>query len=372
MQRFLSLYLIFAISMCISCRHSHKAEDATPLLNIKVAEATAEEMVMRYDFVTHLRSNYEAIIEPRVNGYLLKKSFEAGMPVKRGALLFVIDSDLINTTLYAAQAQLAAAEAQAIEARNNYERAIPLAKINAISHSQLDQYTAAYASARSAVQSAKQSLESARIQASYAKIYSPIDGIIAWTQAHEGDYVGPGTQFSTLTTISNMDTLSAEISIPTSLYMRYAGGGRTLYDNKDLLSDIELSLTDGTIYPHKGIYDYTKQNISPTSGTITLVVDIPNPEGVLKVGEYGQITTGIGRRQQVILIPQQCVNRTQNIESVWVVRADSTVEYRPIKTGETVGNRWIVEQGLAEGERVVMEGGQKLRNGEKIVPIKSE
>lgn len=372
MQRFLSLYLIIAISMSISCRHRYKAEDAAPLLKIKTAEASAEEMVMRYDFVTHLQSNYEAVIEPRVNGYLLKKSFEAGMPVKRGALLFVIDSDLLNTTLYAAQAQLASAEAQAIEARNNYERAVPLAKINAISHSQLDQYTAAYASARSAVQSARQSLESARIQASYTKIYSPIDGIVAWTEAHEGDYVGPGTKFSMLTTISNMDTLSAEISIPTSLYMRYAGDKHSIYDNKDLLSDIELILTDGTIYPHKGIYDYTKQSISPTSGTITLVVEIPNPEGRLKVGEYGRISTGIGRQQRVILIPQQCINRTQNIESVWVVRPDSTVEYRQIKTGETIGDRWVVEQGLSEGEQVVMEGGQKLRNGEKIVPIKSE
>ncbi len=372
MHRFLSLYLVLAITMCISCRHSHKAAESTPVLKIKVAEATADSMVMRYDFVTHLRSNYEAVIQPRVNGYLLKKNFTAGMPVKRGELLFVIDAELLNTALYAAQAQLSAAEAQEIEARNNYERAIPLAKINAISRSQLDQYTAAYTSARSAVQSARQSLESARIQASYAKIYSPIDGIIAWSDAHEGDYVGPGTKFSTLTTIANMDTLSAEISIPTSLYMRYAGSGHTLYDNKNLLSDIELSLTDGSPYNYKGVYNYTKQSISPTSGTITLVVDIPNPEGRLKVGEYGRITTGIGHRQRVILIPQQCVNRTQGIESVWVVRADSTVEYREIKTGEVVGNKWIVEQGLFDGESVVMEGGQKLRNGEKINPVKSE
>ena len=372
MRSILSLYLLFTIAVCASCQHRNKADNSMPPLKITVASATADSMVMRYDFVTHLKSNYEAVIEPRVNGYLLKKNFSAGMPVKKGALLFVIDSDLLNTTLYAAQAQLASAEAQVVEARNNYERAVPLAKINAISHAQLDQYTAAYASARSAVQSARQSLESARLQASYAKIYSPIDGVIAWTEAHEGDYVGPGTQFSTLTTISNMDTLSAEISIPTSLYMRYAGSSRTLYDNKDLLSDIELYLTDGTTYPYKGLYDYTKQNISPTSGTITLVVDFPNPEGRLKVGEYGRISTGIGRRQRFISIPQQCVNRTQNIESVWIVRADSTVEYRQIKTGETLGNRWIIEQGLAAGERVVMEGGQKLRNREKIIPLKSE
>lgn len=367
MQR-IQLFVVSLSLLCgIACHPKQKAKESMPPLKIEVAQATADSMVMRYEFVTHLKSNYEAIIQPRVNGYLLKKNFSAGMPVRKNELLFVIDADLLNTTLYAAQAQLAAAKAQEVEARNNYERAVPLAKINAISRTQLDQYTSAYASARSAVKSAQQSLESARIQAGYANIYSPINGIIAWSEAHEGDYVGPGTQFSTLTTISNVDTLSAEISIPTSLYMRYADK-RTSYDNRDLLSDINLYLSDGTLYKHKGLYDYTKQNISSTSGTITLVVDFPNPDQYLKAGEYGRVVTGIGSRQRLISIPQRCVNRTQGIESVWIVRSDNTVEYRAIRTGETVGDRWIVEEGLSEGERVAITGSQKLHNGAKITP----
>ena len=338
-----------------------------PAMTIEVATAEAEELVMRYEFVTHLKSNYDAIIQPRVNGYLLKKSFSAGMPVRKGDLLFVLDADLLNTTLYAAKAQLAAAEAQEVEARNNYERALPLAKINAISRSQLDQYTSTYASACSSVLSARQSLENARLQVGYANIYSPINGIIAWTDAHEGDYVGPGTEFSTLTTISNTDTLSAEIAIPTSLYMRYASG-RTLYDNRGLLSDVVLYLANGEEYQHRGVYDYTKQNISSTSGTITLVVDFPNPDQQLKAGEYGRVATGIGSKQRIITIPQQCVNRTQGIESVWVVRGDSTVEYRQISTAETLGSRWVIQSGLSEGECVAVTGSQKLHNGAKVIP----
>lgn len=367
MQRILSIHLLLALLLLSACHHKQKEKRSIPSLEIEVAEAEADSLVMRYEFVTHLKSKYEALIQPRVNGYLLKKSFSAGMPVRRGDLLFVIDANLLNTTLYAAQAQLASAEAQAVEARNNYERAVPLARINAISQTQLDQYTSAYASARSAVQSARQSLESARLEVSYSKIYSPIDGIIAWTEVSEGDYVGPGTQFTTLTTISNTDTLSAEIAIPTSLYMRYAGR-RTSYDNRDLLSDIVLTLADGSTYKHKGTYDYTKQSISPTSGTITLVADFPNPENHLKAGEYGRITTGIGSRQRVITVPQLAINRMQGVESVWVVRPDSTVEYRVVKTGETIGDRWIVEEGLSEGEHVTVTGGQKLHNGEKIIP----
>lgn len=368
-MQIVELLLLVFIAVCgSSCRHRSKAAEEIPPLKIEVATATAEEMVLRYEFVTHLKSNYDALIQPRVNGYLMKKSFSAGMPVRKGELLFVVDADLLKTTLYAAQAQLAAAESQAVEARNNYERAVPLAKINAISRAQLDQYTSAYASARSAVESARQSLESARLQAGYANIYSPIDGIIAWAEAHEGDYVGPGTKFSTLTTISNVDTLSAEIAIPTSLYMRHAGSDRLSYDNKGLLSEIELYLADGGKYEYEGVYDYTKQNISSTSGTITLVVDFPNPGQRLKAGEYGRVWTGIGAKQRVILIPQQCVNRIQGVESVWVVRGDNTVEYRRITTGETVGSNWIVTDGLAEGERVAATGSQKLHNGAKIDP----
>ena len=367
MQRVVLFSMLSIAYFCASCHHHKQEPKAAPAMTIEVATAEAEEVVMRYEFVTHLKSNYDAIIQPRVNGYLLKKSFSAGMPVRKGDLLFVLDADLLNTTLYAAKAQLAAAEAQEVEARNNYERALPLAKINAISRAQLDQYTSAYASARSSVQSARQSLENARLQVGYANIYSPINGIIAWTDAHEGDYVGPGTEFSTLTTISNTDTLSAEIAIPTSLYMRYASG-RTLYDNRGLLSDVVLYLANGEEYQHRGVYDYTKQNISSTSGTITLVVDFPNPDQQLKAGEYGRVATGIGSKQRIITIPQQCVNRTQGIESVWVVRGDSTVEYRQISTAETLGSRWVIQSGLSEGERVAVTGSQKLHNGAKVIP----
>ena len=138
MRRVVLFSMLSIACFCASCHHHKKEPKTMPAMTIEVATAKAEEVVMRYEFVTHLKSNYDAIIQPRVNGYLLKKSFSAGMPVRKGDLLFVLDADLLNTTLYAAKAQLAAAEAQEVEARNNYERALPLAKINAISRAQLD------------------------------------------------------------------------------------------------------------------------------------------------------------------------------------------------------------------------------------------
>lgn len=363
-----AIAVFIAAAVLAGCRKHASEAKTTPPLRIAVAVARLDSIAMRYTFVSHLSSNYDAVIQPRVNGYLKTKNFSSGLPVRRGDLLFVIDDNLLLTTMRAAQAGLASAQALELEAKNNYERAVPLAGINAISRSQLDQYTAQYASARSSVQSARQSLENARLQVGYARIYSPIDGIISKSAAHEGDYVGPGTSFATLATVSNIDTLSANIAVPTSLYMRYAGRDNASYDNEDLLSQITLYLANGDRYPYEGVYDYTQQNISPSSGTISLVVNFPNPQYKLKAGEYAKIETTMGGRQGKILIPQQCVSQIQGTDSVWIIRGDSTAEYRPVTLGDTYGGMWIVEEGIAAGETVAVTGSQKLRNGAKVDP----
>ena len=363
--------LLAASISATSCRRHNKSEPEAAPLRVEVATATSDSIIMRYSFTTHLRSNYDAVIQPRVDGYLERIAYRSGMPVRRGDLLFTIESNLLNTSLLAVQAALSSAEAEALEAKNNYDRAIPLARLNAISDSQLDQYTAAYNSSVASVRSARQQVTSARLQVSYATIYSPIDGIVAASKAHEGDYVGPSTQFSALTTVSNIDSLKADLSIPTSLYLEKAGN-RSAYENRDLLSDISLTLADGSIYPYKGIYDYTAQQISTSSGTVTLVVKFPNPDYRLKGGEYGRVEVGLGQRERVVLVPQMAIEQVQGIESVWVVKPDNTVEQRTIQTGETVGRNWIVKSGISEGETVVLTGKDKLHSGTRITPQKSE
>ena len=363
--------LLAASISATSCRRHNKSEPEAAPLRVEVATVSSDSIIMRYSFTTHLRSNYDAVIQPRVDGYLERIAYRSGMPVRRGDLLFTIESNLLNTSLLAAQAALSSAEAEALEAKNNYDRAIPLARLNAISDSQLDQYTAAYNSSVASVRSARQQVASARLQVSYATIYSPIDGIVAASKAHEGDYVGPSTQFSALTTVSNIDSLKADLSIPTSLYLEKAGN-RSAYENRDLLSDISLTLADGSIYPYKGIYDYTAQQISTSSGTVTLVVKFPNPDYRLKGGEYGRVEVGLGQRERVVLVPQMAIEQVQGIESVWVVKPDNTVEQRTIQTGETVGRNWIVKSGISEGETVVLTGKDKLHSGMRITPQKSE
>ena len=123
----------------------------------------------------------------------------------------------------------------------------------------------------------------------YTELRSPIDGIISNTSAHVGDYVGPGTQFGVLTTISNIDTLTVDVAIPMAQYLRAAGPRTSIFDNAGLLTDIRLMLADGTVYPYKGLYDYTRKDVSSTTGTLVLVVMFPNPDRSLKPGQFARV-----------------------------------------------------------------------------------
>ena len=251
MDKIGTLLCALAALLAGGCRGRH-ATGAQPSLRVEVIEAATDTVPNRMSFVSSVESNFDALIEPRVNGYLVNKYFSSGMPVRKGQLLFTIDPNLLSTTLLSAEASLESARAQEVSARNNYERAVPLARIDAISQTQLDQYTAEYVAAQAAVRSAEQQVRNARLQVGYTRIYAPIDGIIASSNAHTGDYVGVGTQFSVLTTISNIDTVAVDVAIPMAQYLRYAGTRPSIYENDGLLSDITLSLADGVVYPSKG------------------------------------------------------------------------------------------------------------------------
>ena len=354
-----------------SASATSSADSATAML-VEVVEARAESIPDRCTFVGRISGNYEAVIQPRVSGYLLSRHFESGMPVKRGALLFEIDAGLLRTTLLSARASLESARAQAVEAKNNYERAIPLAEINAISQAQLDQYTAQYRAAEASVRSAEQQLRNASLEVGYSRIYSPIDGFVEAPKAHVGDYVGVGTEFATLTKVVNIDTVSVDITLPLWQYERHIEPGRPIYENESLLSDIVLFDDNGTPYPLRGTYNYTRTEVSDSAGTLAIVVDFPNPDYRLKAGEFARVEANVGAEQRCLLVPQRCVVQRQGQASVWVVRPDSTAEYRRVSLGETYGGQWIVEEGLREGEQVVTSGGQRLRNGVKVAIRKAE
>ena len=318
------------------------------------------------EFIAPVAANYSATIQPRIAGFLQKSSFKNGMPVKQGDLIFVLDDAPQRANRLAAEATLSSAKAKAAEAKRNYQRAIPLVRINAISQMQFDQYTAENLAAIATVKSAEQTLRNARLDESYTLIYAPIGGIISSSAAVAGDFVGPGTQFATLTTIQNIDTVCVDLAIPMNEYLSISGRNSFSYDNASLLSDIRLHVADGSEYDECGFYQYTRQSIASEMGTIVLVIGFRNPNYALKTGQFARVKATIGANREHITIPQRAVNQVQNIASVWVIRPDSTAEYREVELGRTVGEEWVVESGLEAGEMVATTGLQKLRDGAKI------
>ncbi len=293
------------------------------------------------------------------------------MPISRGSLLFVINPDTYNIALLTAKANLESAVAQEVLAHNNYQRALPLAQIDAISRSELDQYTATHNAAKSAVKAAREALNNSKLNLSYTRITAPIDGIIAETPAKEGDFVGPSTIFSKLTTISYIDSVEVEIAIPTAIYLRHLNSPESnTYDNDNLLSNIELTLSGNEIYPHKGEYLYTKKSTPSSSSSVVIVAKFPNPNLRLKSGMFARIRANIGTPQQSITVPQMAVSQNQGVNSVWVMLPDSTVKFREVTLGATTGRNWIIESGVESGEDVLLTGQLKVHNGAKVIPIK--
>lgn len=362
--KYLIPFTLFLVIVSFSCKQ--QAKSRTEPISIEVATVEGKILPYTKSFIAPIAANYSATIQPRISGFLIASSFKNGMPVKRGQLIFTLDDAPQRANRLAAEATLSSAKAKAAEAKRNYERAIPLARINAISQTQLDQYTAENLSAIASVKSAEQTLRNARLDESYTRIYAPINGIISSSAATAGDYIGPGTQFSTLTTIQNIDTISVDLAIPMNEYLAVSGRRAFSYDNASLLSDIRLYVADGSEYPQKGYYQYTRQSIASEMGTIVLVVGFINPDYALKVGQFARITASLGAEQERIVIPQKAVQQIQNISSVWVIRPDSTAEYREVKLGRAIGEWWIVENGLSIGEVIATTGLQKLRNGMKV------
>lgn len=362
-----SLVLALVITACGATE-----KPKVPILRIDVAEVYEKELPTRMQFVGRTYSLSDVTIQPRISGYLLSTHYEDGLPIKQGQLLFKLDSGPMQVEVTKAHAQVAAAESQLVAAQSNYNRSVPLAKINAISQSSLDQATATLSSAKAGLNSAKASLRNAKINLSYTIIYAPTDGIIGELVGSVGDYVGIGTNTPILNTISMIDSVYVNLSIPTSVYLSIVKRdslNRPLFDNVNLLTDVDMILEDGTLYPHKGEYDFTERVVNSQTGAVVVRVVFPNHDKFLKPGQYVRVNANAGADRKMAFVPQRAIMQTQGINSIYVVKADSTIEYRAVELGDTYGSEWGVFKGVESGEKVLIEGLQKVSSGMKIVPI---
>ena len=336
---------------------------APPLVQVQVVTVTPRDVPIYQKWIGTLDGYPNAQIRAQVSGYLVRQDYAEGSAVKKGDLLFEIDPRPFQASLDQAEGKLAQDQAQLRKTELDVQRYRPLARDQAISQEELDDAVQANLMAEAAIQSDKAAVESATLNLGFCRITSPIDGIAGTAQAQIGDLVGPGT--AALTTVSTVDPMRVYFSISEQSYLAFCHQFTNATERGAYRSEMELQLilTDGSTYPLPGKWLFTSRQVDVNTGTLQIAGVFPNPDYVLRPGQYALVRAKVETRHEAILLPQRAVMELQGSYQVATVDAGNTAHVRPVRVGEQVGNDWLIEKGLAAGERVVVEGTQKAREG---------
>jgi membrane fusion protein (multidrug efflux system) len=353
--------LVFVL-LAIGCRQS-EAPAPAPLPRVEVAPVQQRDVPIYREWVAILDGYVNAQIQPQVTGYLLRQDFREGSFVRKDEVLFEIDPRPFQATLDQVKAQLAQSEANESKAARDLERDTPLAQARAIPRSQLDNDFEAHRAAVAAVQAARAQVRIAELNLSFTKVLSLIDGIVGITQVQIGNLVTPT---SVLTTVSQIEPIKAYFAISEQEYLGAAerltaAALGTLPASARI--PFQLILGDGATYPHPGSFLIADRQVDPKTGTIRIATVFPNPQRVLRPGQFGRIRAAPEVRRGALLVPQRAVSELQGSYQVAVVGDDGKVSIRPVTVGPRVDSLWVIDRGLHPGERVVAEGTQKVRDG---------
>ena len=304
-------------------------------------------------------------IRARVEGFLETVNFREGSFVHKGDLLYQIDRKPLEAVLAAANAELGTAEARLEKTNNDVARYTPLVAKQAVSREELDNARAAQNAARSQVEAARAAVDEATLNLGYTRVTSPIDGLIGTTQVKAGNLVGRGDA-TLLTTVSQIDPMIFRVGVTEADYLRVIKRepGRT--GEAPRAAGIELTLADGTVHPRTGRLGPVERAVNASTGTLGVQIVFPNPENVLRPGQYGRAKILVDTKSGALLIPQRAVQEMQNLYSVAVVGAENKVVFRNVKVGPRVDDLWVIEEGLQPDDRVVAEGLQAIRDGATV------
>ncbi|WP_157718711.1 efflux RND transporter periplasmic adaptor subunit [Halopseudomonas litoralis] len=327
----------------------------TPEVGVYTVEAKA--LTLTTDLPGRTSAYRVAEVRPQVTGILQERLFTEGSEVKQGQQLYQIDPRTY-------EAQLARAEANLKTAENLAKRYERLLSTNAVSQQQYDDAMAGWQQARTAV-------EVARIDVQYTKVLSPISGQVGRSAVTEGALVTNG-QPQELATVTQLDPIHVDVSQPITSLLRLQSAlesGR-LQSSGENQARVRLQLDDGSAYPLPGTLKFSEVTVDPSTGAVTLRAEFPNPDRKLLPGMFVRAQLQEGVQENAILVPQQAVFRdTRGVANAWVVKADNTVEQRELETLRTVGNAWLIGSGINDGERVITEGLQLVRNGIEVAPV---
>jgi membrane fusion protein (multidrug efflux system) len=350
-----------------SCEEKEARPQMAPP-EVEFTQVVQQDVPIFEEWVAQLNGPTNAEITPKVGGYLLTQNYENGYFVKKGQLLYQIDPRPFQAALDGAKADVAVAQANLERTATDVERDTPLAAQNAIPKKQLDNDIANHASWQAQLLAKQAAMQEAELNLAWTKVYSPVDGIAGVTNSQIGDLVGTSTK---MTTISQVNPIWAYFNVSESAFLNVAPRVTQIIRGAGSLKNappVEFIQADGLPYPGRGQIIYVNRQVGTQTGTIQMAAQFPNEGATLRPGGYGQVRIQTGMDKDALLIPQAAVIEVQSLYQVVVLTPDNKASFRPVKVGERVGPNWVISEGLKPGEKVVVEGFMKLREGVPVSP----
>jgi membrane fusion protein (multidrug efflux system) len=375
--------LLFVLGLIVGAIHPYKhalGSQPVALPDVEVLQVQQEDVPIYAEWIGTLDGLVNADVRAQVTGYLLKQGYQEGSFVKQGQLLFQIDPRPFQAALDQTQGQLAQAKAmlanaQAVQHRTelDVERYTPLAKEQAASQQDLDNAVQNNLAALATIETAKAQIktydaavETAKINLEFTRLVAPIDGIAGQAQLQVGALVAPSS--GVVTSVSTVNPIKAYFTVSEPQYLewrrRFPTEASRLEADKKLR--LQLILADGSTYPHEGTFSFADRQVNESTGAIRIAGLFPNPNNVLKPGGYAKIRAVIRTEERALLVPQRAISELQGGYQVAVVDASNKVNIRSVTVGAQVDRRWVIASGLNPGERVVVEGVQKVRSGVQV------
>jgi membrane fusion protein (multidrug efflux system) len=352
-----------ALSALAGCKQAAPPA-ATP--EVVVAAVESRDFPVVSEWLGTTEGSVDAEIRAQVAGYLVAREYQEGQVVKKGDLLFRINPAPFKSALAEAQGRLGSARANLERNRLDVARYKPLVAEGAVSQQEYDNAFQRERSSSADVESAQAAVESAKIDLGFTEIRSPVDGIAGIANAQLGDLVGPAS--GALTTVSQLDPILVSFPLSEQEYLRYAPQiGKAVEAGEFKGATVELVLADGSVYPERGVAYPAGGGVDPRTGTITLKARFANPGNMLRSGQYARVRAHTSVLKGALVVPQRAIMDLQGQKQIAVVGPEDKVEVRSVKLGPASGSEQVVESGLAAGDRIVVEGFQKIRAGMTVV-----
>lgn len=356
------------IGLVLGC--SKKEEIVLPPVKVNVVKAIQKDVPIYEEFVAQVFGESDVDIRARVEGWVTSVNFEEGSFVKKGDLLYVIDDIQYKNRVDQVRSQLTATQTEMVRAEGELSRVKPLADMNALSKQDLDNAKAKYEASQAQVRAAEASLENAKIEFGYTRVYAPFDGLVGISNFRVGDYVTRSGTTSVLTTISSIGAVRVRFQISEREYLRLTQ--MTTEELERAKKNIQLIMADGSLYPETGEVDFADREVDPKTGTLTIEARFPNSRGVLRPGLFVKSRVLIKTFPDAIMVPQRAVMQLQHISRVFVVTDSSTIKAVPVETGPKYEDGWIITKGIKAGDRIAIVGSASLTPDAKIEAVEQK